>query len=280
MKVAVIQGNIDQYKKWDNAYKDEIIDDYTALVKKASLSKPDLIIWPETAVPGLLPADPRLFSWVNRICQETATFHVIGAPYFNGGGAYYNASFLFGPDGEIIDWHKKIHLVPFGEFVPLRKLLSPFFSYLDTMGDFSPGDGVSLFSVKSVLWGPTICSENFFGGIVRRTALSGAEILLNQTNDAWFFRTSAAELHFTMNVFRAVENRRAVVVSANTGISGVIEPSGRISKRTELFRTDYFVTSVGPSKKMTFYTRWGNIFSYLCILSALFTLINNAFRRK
>jgi apolipoprotein N-acyltransferase len=277
MKVAVVQGNIDQYKKWDSAYRNEIIDGYSELVRKAAASNPDLIIWPETAVPGFLPADPYLFSWISRLAQETSTFQIIGAPYFNGGGAYYNASFLFGPEGEVLNWHKKNHLVPFGEFVPFRKLLLPFFKVFDTMGDYTPGSGPSIFSVKSVLWGPTICSENFFGGIARGSVLCGAEILLNQTNDAWFYRTSAADQHFTMNVFRAVENRRSVIVSANTGYSGVIDPSGRISAKTKLFKTDFFVTRVGPMKKVTFYTRWGDLFAALCVLGSLFTLVNTAF---
>lgn len=278
MKVAVLQGNVDQYKKWDRAYVSEIVGGYSTLVRKAAATGPDLVIWPETAVPGYLPADPYLFSWVSGLARETATYQVIGAPYYNGSGSsYYNASFLFGPQGEVLNWHKKEHLVPFGEFVPFRKMLLPFFKVFDTMGDYTPGDSPTVFSVKSVLWGPTICSENFFGGMARGAVLRGAEVLLNQTNDAWFYRTSAAEQHFTMNVFRAVENRRCVVVAANTGYSGVIEPTGGISAKTKLFETGTLTARVGPMKKVTFYTWWGDVFAVICAFASLFTLVNTAF---
>ncbi|MFH1368285.1 MAG: apolipoprotein N-acyltransferase [Elusimicrobiota bacterium] len=276
-RVAIMQGNIDQYKKWDAAYENEITDAYTKLAAESSAEKPDIIIWPETAVPGYLPADPRLYSWISQLAQLTGTYHIVGAPYYNGGQNYYNASFLFGPAGEILNWHKKTHLIPFGEFVPFRKLLEPYFGVLNTLGDFTRGGSPTVFSVKSVLWGPTICSENFFGSITRKSVSRGAEILVNQTNDAWFLKTSAAELHFTMNVFRAIENRRSVVVSGNTGISGIVEPSGRISARAEPFIRTFICASVGPSRTATFYTRWGDVFAYLCILFCLTMILGTIF---
>lgn len=278
IKAAVVQGNIDQYKKWDAGYEKEILDTYSKLVTEAAGEFPDVIIWPETAVPGYLPADPELYSWVSLLAQQTGTYHIIGAPYNNGERDYYNASFLFGPQGEILGWHKKTHLVPFGEYVPFRKLLEPFFGVLNTLGDFTQGGAPTVLSLKSVQWGPTICSENFFGSTVRRSVRQGAEVLVNQTNDAWFFRTSAQELHFTMNVFRAIENRRTVVVSGNTGISGVIEPSGKISARIEPYKTAYFTANVGPSRVSTFYSRLGDVFAALCLVLSLLMVAGTIFK--
>lgn len=277
MHIALLQGNIDQYKKWDDAYGQEIIDVYTDLARKASAAKPELIIWPETAVPGFLPADPRLFSWVSGVARQTGAYQMAGAPYNNGGRDSYNASFLFGPEGEFIAAHRKTHLVPFGEYVPMRKALEPFFGVLNQLGDFSRGSDNTVLPVKSIFWGPTICSENFFGDVVRKFVRNGADVLVNQTNDAWFFRTAAAEQHFIMNVFRAVENRRTVVVCGNTGISGIVEPSGRISRRLEPFKRGYLLARVAPAKGLTFYSRWGDFFAALCIAAVFFALFRYRF---
>jgi apolipoprotein N-acyltransferase len=279
IKVAVLQGNIDQYKKFDRQYRSEIIEAYTVLVASASVHKPDVYIWPETAVPGYLPADPVMYTWLRDTAQRTASFHLAGAPFNNGGPDSYNATFLFGSDGGILGWHKKTHLVPFGEFIPFKKALAPYFPVLAGMEDFQRGNDYTVLSINSVLWGPTICSENFFGAKVAGFVRNGAEILVNQTNDAWFFDTAAAEQHFTMNVFRAIENRRSVVVCGNTGISGIIEPSGRISTRSPVFKTLYFVSSVSPEKEITFYTRWNDVFAKLCIAIALFMMFMSLIKR-
>jgi len=274
IKAAVIQPNIDQYKKWDESYKDEIIKTLTELALTASKDSPDIIIWPETAVPGYLPYDQQLYGWVNNISKETNTLNLIGAPYYNGGRNYHNATFLFGQDGEILGWHIKTHLVPFGEYVPFRKFLAPYFGILNTLGDFTAGKEPVILSAKSVMLGTTICSENFFGATAAKFVKKGANILINQTNDAWFFKTSAQKQHFVMNVFRAVENRRPVVACGNTGISGMIERTGRVANEVPYFQKTYFTCSIAPRRNFTFYTVWGDVFAQLC---SAFVLIIIAF---
>ena len=269
MSVAVLQGNIDQYKKWDSAYQAEIMKTYSELAVEASLHNPDLIVWPETAVPGYLPSNMYLYDWIREVTKETKTYNLIGSPYNNGDNEYFNGVLLFGPEGEMMGVHKKTHLVPFGEFVPFRKILEPYFGILNTLGDFTRGSDNNVFPVKSILCASTICSENFFGSTVRRFVLNGAEIIFNQTNDAWFFKTSAADQHFIMNVFRAVESRRTVVVAGNTGISGIISPGGAVKLRTKLFEKTYFIGKVTPSRYVTFYARYGDIFAQCCLAAAL-----------
>ncbi|MBN1621471.1 MAG: apolipoprotein N-acyltransferase [Endomicrobiales bacterium] len=271
--VAVLQGNIDQYKKWDTEYEKEIMQTYDTLVLDASKYHPDLIIWPETAVPGYLPSNAYMYSWVSKLAQKTDTYHLVGTPYYNGGMDYFNSMLLFGPEGEILEWHKKVHLVPFGEYIPYRMILEPYFSILNTLGDFTPGDRLSALSIKSVLWGTTICSENFFGEISRQLVKNGAEILTNHTNDAWYFKTSAPYQHFIMNIFRAIENRRAVIVCGNTGVSGVVEPSGFVSKEIPIFETTYFLTRVEPRKDISFYTTFGDLFSKACAIITVLMLM-------
>ncbi|MFC1500951.1 apolipoprotein N-acyltransferase [Elusimicrobiota bacterium] len=270
--VGVIQGNIDQHKKWDKAYRGEITRTYSSLVSKVSEKKPGIIIWPETAIPGYLPWDRTLLEWTGNLVKNTRAFNIVGTPYYNGNEVYHNASAVFDPGGKITQWHKKIHLVPFGEFVPLRKIFSPVFAVLNTLGDFSKGKEINALTVGQIKLGVTICSENLFGNLVRKFVKNGAEIIVNQTNDAWFLKTAAPRQHFIFNIFRAIENRRFVVVSANTGISGVIDPRGKIIRQTQTFKQDYFVEKLIPQKRITFYTLFGDVFAYLCILFVFFII--------
>jgi len=275
LKTAVLQGNIDQYKKWDIVYEKEILDKFTALALTAAKQKPDLIVWPETAVPGYLPEDEHLSVWIRTLARETSTYHLIGAPYHDPkeSDRFFNATFLIDPNGDVIGYHKKIHLVAFGEFMPFRNFFSIFgFDLLNTLGDFTPGHKPTVLTVKSVKIGPSICSENFYGSIMRGFPEKGAEILFNQTNDAWFFATSAPHQHFTMNVFRCIETRRQMLICGNTGISGIIEPTGKIGQTIPLFTTNYALYNLSPNSKITFYTRYGDVFSGLCSLITIVTL--------
>ncbi len=249
-----------------------IMRTYTDLAREASQYHPDLIIWPETAVPGYLPSNMFLYDWVRTVSRMTKTYNLIGSPYNNGTSNYFNSVLLFGPEGEMLGVHRKTHLVPFGEFVPFRKFLEPFFGVLNSLGDFTRGNDYNVFPVKSIICASSICSENFFGGTIRRFVLNGAEVIVNQTNDAWFFKTSAADQHFIMNVFRAIENRRTIVVSGNTGISGIVSPAGVIKFRTKLFERTYFLSKISPSRYITFYTKYGDVFAQACIVIMLIML--------
>ena len=278
LTVCLLQGNIDQYKKWDTSYEEEIISNYSSLARAAAAKKPDLIIWPETAVPGYLPYDTRLLRWLTALAQETRTAQLIGSPYYtqNRQNLYYNSSLLMDSGGTVIGWHKKIHLVPFGEFVPLRPLLEPYFGILNALSDFTPGTAPTVLALGPTRLGITICSENFFGHLVRRFVLSGAGILVNQTNDAWFLDTSAPWQHFSMNVFRAIENRRTVLVSGNTGLTGMVDPWGRTSHMLPLFTAAFATVPASPMTTLTLYTRYGDFFAILCVLAVLAVLAGPA----
>ena len=278
--VAVIQGNIDQYKKWDVYYQGQIIDTYSRLVRAAAAKKPDFIIWPETAVPGYIPWDDYLMRWVSSLAKESRAFNIVGAPYYDGKVDSYNATFLISPQGKILAMHRKNHLVPFGEYVPFRKILGRFFGVLNTLGDFKKARETEPFVAGKASFGTTICSENFFGELVRRFVNGGATILVNQTNDAWFLKTPAAEQHFIMNVFRAIENRRPVIVSGNTGISGLINARGKIEKKTSLFKEESFDASVTPGLSETFYSRYGDLFALACIIFVAGVLLAFIIRKK
>jgi apolipoprotein N-acyltransferase len=168
--------------------------------------------------------------------------------------------------------------VPFGEFVPLRNFLAQFIGMLNAFGDFERGTDRQVFSNGKITLGALICSENFFPDIARDFVLNGAKVLTNHTNDAWFFDTAAPYQHFIMNVFRAVETRKAVLISANTGVSGIVEASGRIITMGPVFETGLIHSNFLQNDFITFYTKKGDIFTALAAVLAGIILIIGIFK--
>lgn len=273
-KAAIVQPNIDQYKKWDREFKNEIIQNLETQAKEISGLNADLVIWPETVLPDFIPWDKTSYDTGKAISQIAGGFNVMGSPYNDETGKLFNAVFAFKDDGkDFIAVHKKNHLVPFGEFIPFKKILSKFFGVLNQLGDFSRGKDAEVFSDGKLFLGATICSENFFPDISRRFCLNGAKVLTNHTNDAWFFDTAAPYQHFMMNVFRAVENRKAVIVSANSGISGIIDASGRIVTTTQISIGANISGEFLQNGYKSFYTVYSDIFIIVCALLLILILI-------
>jgi len=276
-RIALVQGNIDQYMKWDNKYERLIKDTYGELVEMASTEKPQLIIWPETALPGYLKRERQLQEWVEKVVSQTDAYHIVGSPEYRE-DAYYNAAFLISPKGEILGEYDKIHLVPFGEMVPFRPILSPFVGVLSELGDFTPSRERKLLKTPFGSFGVLICWEGIFPHLVRKFVEDGADYLANITNDAWFLKTAAPFQHFIASIFRAVENRVSIIRVANTGVSGFIDQYGRITKKTEIFKKDYLNSSVSRKNGQTFYTNYGDIFAYLCVALSISFIIWRRFK--
>ncbi|MDR0617767.1 MAG: apolipoprotein N-acyltransferase [Endomicrobium sp.] len=267
--VSIVQPNIDQNCKWDNAYREHILETLRMYANKISEHKTDLVLWPETVLPGYIPIDEYIYGSVKDIVNVAGGFNVIGSNFYEE-DLPYNATFSFENNGDYISVHKKNHLVPFGEFIPYKTFLLKFFGVLNQMGDFVRGDDTQIFSNGKMYLGAMICSENFFPDIVRRFVLSGAKVLISQADDAWFFDTAALEQHFIMNVFRAVENRKTLLVSANSGISGIISASGFIVSQTMSSKSVLLKGTFLPNDFKTFYTEHGDIFVYVCMYMSLF----------
>jgi apolipoprotein N-acyltransferase len=177
-----------------------------------------------------------------------------------------NSAFLLSPDGKIAGKYDKVHLVPYGEYVPLRKFF-PFINKLVAgIGDFRKGEGNNPIKFGNHALGILICYEGIFPELSREYKEKGANLLVNITNDAWFGRTSAPYQHLSMTVFRAVENRTFLVRSANTGISAIISPSGKIIKKTGLFERTVLRGSVKLLDRKTIYALYGDIFVYICLI--------------
>ncbi len=285
-RVSVIQGNIEQDRKWDPAYQSEVIATYRRLTLEAAKEKPDLVIWPETATPfyfgGADAPYPELTEGLRRFVRSIGTPLLTGSPtYERSGGRYIlrNSAFLLGRDGATRAVYHKIHLVPFGEYVPLKSVLFFVEKMVQAIGDFEPGREHTVMHVRSAETGrevplaTVICYEIIFPDLVRQFVDEGATVMTNITNDAWFGRTAAPFQHFSMAVFRAVENHVPVARAANTGISGFIDADGRILATSGIFTEAQLTRELVPGTVKTFYTRHGDLFSYLCVALATVFLL-------
>jgi len=278
IKVAVMQGNISQEHKWDPAFQEQTLAVYRKLSLQSQGSRPQLMVWPESAIPFFFQIDRQYRPLMERLVDETNTPLLFGSPSFTleqGARRLYNSAYLLTPQKHITGVYHKLHLVPFGEYVPLRAILGSLGTLVAQVGDFSTGDGYTLFTLpmdngSSAKFATVICFEVIFPELTRRFFARGAQFLITITNDAWFGRTSAPLQHFSAAVFRAVENKTYVIRAANTGISGFIGPQGRIISRTELFVPATLTEEIALTKGKTFYARHGDLFAQLaCIVSVL-----------
>ncbi|MCA9393813.1 MAG: apolipoprotein N-acyltransferase [Candidatus Omnitrophica bacterium] len=276
-KVGIAQGNIEQDKKWQEFAWPMIMNNYHGLTEQLAASGPDMIIWPETSFPGILGEDDELFAKVERLAFQVRTPLLVGA-IEKRVEDYYNTVFIVGPDQVVHQQYDKIHLVPFGEFLPGRRFLGPLADIVP-IADFTPGREPTVFRYEgqppfSVL----ICFEDTVSRVARPFVQRGARVLVNMTNDAWFKDTKAATLHMSTALFRAVENRRSLVRATNTGVSAAIDPRGRLLRyvKDEQGRTievrGAMTVEVPLSDRRTFYTKFGNVFVFLCLLFILWTI--------
>ena len=283
LKVGLAQGNIEQHLKWDPLYQNQVMETYRKLSLKAAQSKPDLIVWPEAAIPFYYSLDKTNTAFIKNIAQTTGTPLLLGSPYReikNKERVLYNSAYLIDANGKTLGRYDKIHLVPFGEFIPFKKILWFLSKMVEGIGDFGQGTDPKVFDLNGHKLAVSICYEITFPDLVRQPVNRGAQFLVNITNDAWFGKSAASFQHMAMGALRAVENRVPIVRAANTGITGTIDPTGAIRQTTELFVEDIVITEIriNPSEK-TFYTRNGDLFSQACLLLmmvfALWTWFSN-----
>jgi len=284
LRVALAQGNIPQNLKWNPLFQNQVMDTYRELSLKAIPSKPDLIVWPEAAIPFYYSLDKINSEFVKSIARDAGTPLLIGSPYLkveNKVRTSYNSAYLIANTGEILGRYDKIHLVPFGEFVPFQDILWFVNKMVEGIGNFGRGKEVGVFDLKGYKLGISICYEIIFPDLVRQPVDRGAQFLVNITNDAWFGKSAASYQHMDMVALRAVENRVPIVRAANTGISGTIDPTGNIRQTTKLFETDLVITDITPSQpEKTFYTRHGDLFSQACLLLMALFALRHYFQRQ
>jgi apolipoprotein N-acyltransferase len=283
LKVGLVQGNIDQSIKWDESFQKETLQIYERLSFKVAEEKPDLIIWPETATPFFFQDAKEYQPMILSIPKKTNAFLLFGTPSYKlqkGKVNHYNSAYLTSPSGELVGKYDKIHLVPFGEYVPMQDLLFFIGSLGEGIGDFKSGKEIFNFALPQGKFGVLICFEIIFPDLCRRFVKEGANFLVTITNDAWFGRTSAPYQHFSMAAFRAVENRVFVARAANTGITGIIDPTGRILKKGPIFAEEVMNGTIRLSSQKTFYTLYGDVFAWACTVFSVLLLVNAFFQKS
>jgi len=275
-KISVIQGNIPQELKWNPLSQDYIFNKYLYLTSEVvKKDKPDLVVWPEAAMPVILTEEPILFEKLKLFIKEINTPLLLGAVREEN-GFYYNSAILFSKDGKLLKHYDKLHLVPFGEYIPFKKI----FGFLETLfpiGDFKAGSEYTVFN-SGIKFSVLICFEDLFPQISRKFCKKGIDFLINITNDAWFKKTPAAYQHLQASVFRAVENRIYLIRAANTGVSGFINPEGKIISLVEdqngknLFIDGDRSEIIFANKNgFSFYTHFGDCFILVCLFIILIT---------
>jgi apolipoprotein N-acyltransferase len=280
IKVGLVQAAILQDEKWDPALAWRNIDRHVALTEQAADQGARLVVWPESAVPFLFDRNPSVAAQLRDLARARRIHLLFGnddreaAP--GGGHRMFVGAKMLDPTGGLVLRYHKIRLVPFGEYVPMQPLLTVGGRFtaklVDQVADFTPGREHVIAPVEGHPIGATICYEAIFPDVVRGFAKGGAELLVNITNDAWYGRTSAPHQHLAMAAFRAVENGKFLVRAANTGISAVVDPRGRVMERTALFEPAVLVREVPFVAGTTFYARHGDVFAWSCFaLAAVLT---------
>lgn len=278
VRVAVLQGNIAQEEKWNPALRDAITNRYLEMTRQAVAQGATFVMWPESSAPFFFEQDLVRGAAVRRLARESQATLLIGSDQIEPVKAspevdratarYYNAAFVVKPDGTVGAIYRKMHLVPFGEYVPLKALLFFVGPIVESLTDFTPGEEPVLLPIGDHLASTAICYEVIYPNLIRRFVRNGSELLTTITNDAWYGRSSAAYQHWDQASMRAIEQGRYLARAANTGISGFVDPYGRIMTKTELFKEEIVVRDVRFLNARTIYNRIGDLAAWL---SAAFT---------
>ena len=304
VRVATVQPNIEQRKKWraEDAYEIFAALEEQTDFALASRDFLDLIIWPETAVPGPINADPESGAFVRDLAREGVPLLVGSMEVLPGkenasnwreaSDRYYNSSFLIGTNGEVVACYRKQHLVPFGEYIPLDKYVK-FIHDIAPLGfTCTPGTTSTVFDLPNARFSALICFEDTVAGLARRAVRDGARFLALQTNDAWYDPWAGSLQHMSHCVFRSVENRVPIVRVGNTGVSCAISSLGRIEAmgvaedpwgRSIRAMKPFELKVEGAEMPLTFYTRYGDLpFALPCGVLSLagFLLVVMTERRK
>ena len=278
IRVGLIQGNIDQSEKSDPARAAAIFQDYLGMTRQAIREGAGFVIWPESSTPFRFEDDPFAAAQIRTLAQQAKVPILFGSDQFLRGAngaptTFYNSAFLVRADGTTGGVYRKIHLVPFGEYVPAQQLLFFAAPLVQAVSDFSAGDEATLLPVGDHLVSTAICYEVVYPNLVRQFVAGGSEMLTTITNDAWFGPTSAPYQHFEQASMRAIEEGRYLVRAANTGISGIVDPYGRVLARTGTFERAAVVGEARFLKTTTLYARTGDLLAYASVLATAALLV-------
>jgi apolipoprotein N-acyltransferase len=297
LRVAAVQSNVPQTQKFDPQFTRKIFDQFRRLSEIGLRANPrsDLLIWPESSMPGPVLADRESYQFVMNLAGSAENDILLGS-IDEENGDVYNAALLVSDGGEQVQVYRKLHLVPFGEYVPGRHRV-PLLARIvgdQVPGDFKSGKDFTVFELtdSDVKVAPLICFEDTIGELTRRFVLptetnSGANLLVDITNDGWFLRSAGSHQHLANAVFRCVETRRPMVRAANTGVTCFVNEFGRVTQKLQDDKGSTFTegvltgdVKVPTEQELTFYTRHGELFAKICAGITLLAIVASLLRRR
>jgi apolipoprotein N-acyltransferase len=293
LRVAAVQAGVPQLQKFDPQFTTEIFQRFARLSEIALRASPppDLLVWPESSMPDpVRDENSASYQFVRNLAASTKTDLMLGTLDFED-AQDYNAALLISNNGERVQIYRKVHLVPFGEYVPLRHSFPLFAAIASTWvpGDFTSGAKHTVFGLTNaaIHVAPLICFEDTVGELVRRFVLNDADLLVDITNDGWFLHSSGSRQHLANAILRCVENRRPMVRAANTGVTCFVNEFGRVTQILRDDTGDTFTEGVltgevnlPKDRQLTFYTRHGELFAKLCTATSLAAIVFVFIRRK
>jgi apolipoprotein N-acyltransferase len=289
LRVAAVQSNIPQNQKFDPQFTRGIFDQFRRLSEIAVRSNPppDLLVWPESSMPGPVLADQESYKFVMDLAASSDTDLLLGTIEVDKRDVY-NAALLVSDGGEHVQIYRKVHLVPFGEFVPGRHTV-PLLAQIvgdQVPGDFKAGKEHTVFTLTNsdVHVAPLICFEDTIGELVRQFVLANetspeANLLVDVTNDGWFQHSAGSHQHLANAIFRCVETRRPMIRAANTGVTCFINQFGRVTQELRDDKGSTFTEGilageikVPTEQELTFYAQHGELFAKACALITLLSM--------
>ena len=276
IRVGLVQGNIAQTLKWRPEQARTIFTTYIAMTRDVVRRGAQFVIWPESSTPFTFQSDPVGEREMRALAKELGVPILFGSDQEVSADEHYNAAFQLGPDGTTLAVYRKIHLVPFGEFVPMASVLTMFPPLVQTLAGFAPftaGSMMVMLPVGEHKVSTAICYEVVYPSLVRDAVLRGSELLTTITNDAWYGHSSAPFQHFAMASMRAIEHGRYLARAANTGISGVIDPYGRVVAQSAIFEQAGMVQEVRFLTSRTVYAAIGDVVAYAALALVVLALV-------
>lgn len=271
LRVGLVQGNIAQEDKWNDREAPRILSTYSSLTRDVVRQGAELVIWPESSTPALFEEDPVVGESVRRLATELRVPILFGSDQLERGASprFYNAAFLVDADGRTAGVYRKIQLVPFGEFFPFQEWLSWVSPLVKRWAPFAAGTDVVMLPIAQGLVSTAICYEVVYPELSRRAVQGGSELLTTITNDGWYGRSSAPYQHFAMASMRAVEQGRFLVRAANTGISGFVDPHGRVLQASPVMEPAALVAEVALVRGHTIYGTIGDVVPWLSLVAVV-----------
>jgi apolipoprotein N-acyltransferase len=267
LRVGLVQGNIAQEDKWDRTQSRRIFTTHIAMTREAAARGAQYVLWPESSTPFMFEEDTAGADMLRALSREVNVPILFGSDQIERGESprLYNAAFLVTPKGKTAAVYRKIHLVPFGEYIPLKSWLFFVSPLVESLAEFAPGGSIVMMPVGSHMTSTAICYEVVYPSLIREAVEAGSELLTTITNDAWYGHSSAPYQHFELASMRAIEQGRYLARAANTGISGIVDPYGRVVASSAIFEQLAIVEDVRLLTSRTLYSVVGDVVAYVGI---------------